>query len=410
LGVELLTDLELAVGIVLGGSAGPRAKLPPQGEPRVAIERAVLPALRRPPCLVSFSGGRDSSAVLAVATRVARREGLPLPIPATNRIPGAPAADESRWQEKVIAYLGLSDWLKLSFTDELDAIGPYARRVLRRHGVVWPFNVHFHLPLLDLAVGGSLLTGIGGDELFGAVRRVPIRASSFAPRPLRAAVSTRRHPLEVPWLRAAAQRSASAALASEQASEPLRLLPRARWWLARRYMRIGIHNLGLVARDRDVSLSHPLADPSVWAATAQAGRPRGFADRGEALRRLLGGMLPEACLSRSDKASFDEAFWNRHSRAFARAWDGAGVPADVVDGDALRRHWTSSEPASQSFLLVQRAWLESERRSAAASAGDGVEKQSEGLSHRVPLARAAKLPAGHPAELQKNSGIRHGEA
>ena len=38
--------------------------------PLSALEEAILPALEREPCLVSFSGGRDSSAVLAVATRV----------------------------------------------------------------------------------------------------------------------------------------------------------------------------------------------------------------------------------------------------------------------------------------------------------------------------------------------------
>ena len=57
--------------------------------PRAAFEAAILPGLRRSPCLVSFSGGRDSSAVLATATAVARREGLPLPVPITHRFPSA---------------------------------------------------------------------------------------------------------------------------------------------------------------------------------------------------------------------------------------------------------------------------------------------------------------------------------
>ena len=56
--------------------------------PRAALEAVVLRALLRPPCLVSFSGGRDSSLVLAIASDVARRHGLPLPVPATNRFPG----------------------------------------------------------------------------------------------------------------------------------------------------------------------------------------------------------------------------------------------------------------------------------------------------------------------------------
>ena len=54
----------------------------------------MLRALRRPPCLVSFSGGLDSSALLAVATAVARREGLDDPVPATLVVPGSPESDE----------------------------------------------------------------------------------------------------------------------------------------------------------------------------------------------------------------------------------------------------------------------------------------------------------------------------
>ena len=117
--------LDVATGVALGAERRP-PELPAPAAPTVlaALERAVLPALRRPPCLVSFSGGRDSSAVLAVAAYAAARHGLPAPIPATNRFPGAAEADESAWQERVIAHLGLSDWLRLDLGDELDVVGP----------------------------------------------------------------------------------------------------------------------------------------------------------------------------------------------------------------------------------------------------------------------------------------------
>ena len=76
-----LSPLEVASGLVFGllpaAEAAPAAG-PPE-DPLEALEAAVRPALERSPCVVSFSGGRDSSAVLAVATQVARREGLPLP-------------------------------------------------------------------------------------------------------------------------------------------------------------------------------------------------------------------------------------------------------------------------------------------------------------------------------------------
>ncbi|HWC25368.1 MAG TPA: asparagine synthase-related protein, partial [Solirubrobacteraceae bacterium] len=170
-----LSPLDVACGIVFDPRPRPAALPAPTATPQRALEDAVLAALRRPPCVVSFSGGRDSSLVLAAAARVARRERLPPPIPATNRFPDAPETDETDWQEQVVAHLGLSDWERLEFTDELDAVGPYARRMLRAHGLLWPFNVHFHLPLLERARGGSLLTGLGGDQLFELPQRTPRR-------------------------------------------------------------------------------------------------------------------------------------------------------------------------------------------------------------------------------------------
>jgi hypothetical protein len=221
-----LTAVELATGIVIGDGAdpGPLPAVPAGETPLEALERACLPALRRGRCCVSFSGGRDSSIVLAAATRVARREGLPLPLPVTNRFPHAGPTDESDWQELVVRHLGLDDWLRIDHTDALDIVGPVARQVLARHGLLWPFNAHFHVPLLEAAEGGTLLTGIGGDELFGSSRwaraasvlllresprprdlmRIALLAS---PRPLRRATLARRFPEDLfPWLTAPARR------------------------------------------------------------------------------------------------------------------------------------------------------------------------------------------------------------
>jgi asparagine synthase (glutamine-hydrolysing) len=113
---------------------------PPAPSPQAALEQSILPALARPPCGVSFSGGRDSSAVLALAAGLARREGLPLPIPVTNRFHHAPRADETAWQERVIEHVRPADWVKLDFTDELDVVGPFATGALRNHGLLWPCN------------------------------------------------------------------------------------------------------------------------------------------------------------------------------------------------------------------------------------------------------------------------------
>ncbi len=54
----------------------------------------------RSPCVVAFFGGRDLSAILCVATHVARREGLSDPVPETHDFAGCGPSDEStgrRW-------------------------------------------------------------------------------------------------------------------------------------------------------------------------------------------------------------------------------------------------------------------------------------------------------------------------
>ncbi len=369
-GAAELSALDIACGLVFDGRPPRRARPLPSARmtPGRALCEAVLPALLRAPCLVSFSGGRDSSLVLAAATRVARREGLADPVPVTNRFADAPAAEESRWQEQVVEQLGLSDWQRLTFADELDAVGPYAQRALRAHGLLWPFNVHFHLPLLDLARGGSLLTGLGGDQLFGVIapapRRTPARraahgALGWAPRALRAAVIASRRPLDPPWMLAAGSRAATRAMAAELGAEPRGpLAARMAHELSMRYMRVTQQSLALCAGAGDVLLSNPLCAPSLWGAVAHAcAAPDARRDHQRALRDLFPGWLPQALVARREKASFDEVFVAAHARAFARDWDGGGVPRDLVDVGALREHWRSDEPSCLSLTLMQAAWL-----------------------------------------------------
>ena len=159
-----LMPLEIASGLVFGFT--PHVSPPvPDGDDvptaREALECAILPALDRAPCLMSFSGGTASSAVLAVAVQLARREGLELPVAATNRIEGLVGPQEAARQEQVIIRLGLTDWIRFDFDDELDLVGPVAMRVLRRHGFLWPSHAHVSVPLIEWAAGGSLITGLG---------------------------------------------------------------------------------------------------------------------------------------------------------------------------------------------------------------------------------------------------------
>jgi asparagine synthase (glutamine-hydrolysing) len=371
-----LEPIEVATGIVFG-LAEPPQPLPPSGsKPLDALERAIMPALERQPCLVSFSGGRDSSFVLAAATRLARREGLPLPVPTTLRFPGAADADESDWQEQVVAHLELPDWQRLDLAHELDPVGPLATRGLRRHGLLWPFNVHFHVPVLQAAAGGSVLTGIGGDEVFGTSRwhrANEVLARRTRPRPrdlaplglalaplgLRRAVLLRRARRDAfGWLTAAGARAFASRWAAEEAGEPRGYARRLANWRSLRSTRLGFRSLELLAADAGVLLVHPIGDDRFLSAMAAAAPANGPQSRGALMAATLGDALPADVLQRETKASFDEPFWGPESSSLAARWAGEGADPDVVDAPALRQEWSRPVPDAHTYTLLQAAWLE----------------------------------------------------
>ncbi|QEC46671.1 hypothetical protein FSW04_03115 [Baekduia soli] len=367
--------LELLWSVPFGHDAATAPLRPAAQEPRAAFEDVVLEALRRPPCTVSFSGGRDSSAVLAVAAHVARREGLPAPIPVSNRFPAVPASHENDWQERVVAHLGLEDWIRLELGGELDMLGGHATALLRRHGVPPLFNVHFHSPVVAQAAGGTMLTGAGGDELFAGVERARLARLLFArrrpepgqwratagealPAALRARRGRRTLPFAFPWLRPEGVRELAEAYASWLAAEPLSW-PRAltRWWWPSRRLQCTIAALDLLGRDAGVLVRHPFSDARTLAAYA-GGTPRGgVPGRVAGLSGLVGDLLPDGCLRRTSKASFNAAIWGPRARAFGASWPGTGIEDDRVDLDALAAEWRKDDPDPHSFALLQTAWL-----------------------------------------------------
>jgi asparagine synthase (glutamine-hydrolysing) len=345
---------------------------------RRALEDVALRALCRPPCFVSFSGGRDSSAVLAIATAVARREGLDLPIPATNRFPAAPDSHEDEWQQAVVDHLALSEWVRLEWSDELDVLGPWAAAILRRHGVLVPFNGHFHAPLLEAASGGSLLTGIGGDEVLEPsdryalnrlmhARRPPARrhvvAASRAalPRRARAALAARNPEFNaMTWIRADARREIARRHAAWHVAQPLAYDRGLReWWWRSRVLQCNVAAKNLIAADYDVEIAHPFADPQFLRAFAAQRGPHEPPGRNWALGELVDDLLPATIIDRPEKGTFNAAFWTDRSRAFAAGWDGRGVDHALVDPDALRREWAEPQPDPHSFALLQSAFLAS---------------------------------------------------
>lgn len=129
--------------------------------------------------------------------------------------------------------LAISEWEQLQAGDDLDLIGPIAQRVLTRYGILSPFNVHLHLPILEKASGGSLLTGLGGDQILSRWRAPRPRTllntlRAAAPGCLAAAVRQYRHD-PFPWLRQGAARRVIRMLRRETLAEPRRIERRMAW-------------------------------------------------------------------------------------------------------------------------------------------------------------------------------------
>lgn len=370
----VMQGIELATGLVIGVDRT-RAPLRPTpvtpAELPGVLEQTLVPALQRAPCVVAFSGGRDSAGVLAAATSAARRHGLPLPIPASYRFTGIQAVDESAWQDSVVRHLGLEDWVRVGVTDELDLVGPVAGPLLRRFGPLWPPNSHFGGLLVPYARGGTIVTGVGGDELLepGAHvvarllvgRRRPLRrdlravAAAVAPRPLRV-WRARRHVEPLPWLtpdavvvhgRARAQGSLEPLWWGQSVTDE--------WWRSRQ--RLAMCASIAAACGDDVTVEHPFMDPAFLSAVAGALWRLGFPSRAAAMDLLFAEALPQGVRHRSDKAAFYAPFVNRYSRAFIDSWDGTGVDDTLVNASALRACWNQDRVDARSYPLLQATWL-----------------------------------------------------
>jgi hypothetical protein len=374
-----LSDLEVSYGLALGRWAGATPLAPSSADPRAALDGVLRQALSRPPCLVSFSGGLDSSALLAACVRVARSEGLPDPVPATLVFQESGPSDEREWQHLVLDHLGLarSSWLRFELTDELDAVGPVARDMMTRHGgVVWPFNLHFHLPIIEAAAGGSVVTGFGGDELgrssagmwgerlvaqrrLGGPKHLALVAYSRGPSRIRWArqvTRARGHRAELPWLTPRARWQLRMARADED-THPLGwgAVLRDYFW-CRRYIRVCRENFSIVAAPYDVEVVHPFVEAPLLASLGE-GHFAGLGGRRGVWELLFAGLLPEALLARTTKAVFSDPLWTETAQQFARSWSGRGLDERLVDVDVLRAHWLSPERSVMSTSLLQAAWL-----------------------------------------------------
>ncbi|GAB3254606.1 asparagine synthase-related protein [Nocardioides dilutus] len=369
--------MEVATGWVYGSVP---AALPPQGgrTPREALDDAIRPALVDGPCYVTFSGGRDSSAVLAAATALARREGHAVPVPVTRVYPDLPDTDESAWQRAVVDHLGITEWIRLELRDgESDLLGPAARDALGSRGVLWPPALQTHGVMFEHLGGGSLLTGEGGDAVLGARRITPLAvllrrrrpdkalvrysAAAALPRRVRQRYAQRvlQASVQRRWLRPAAFEGHVRLAAADAAAEPFHYGAATRSITRRRSFAIISHNHAAAAGEYGIRASDPLLDPRFVAALARAGGVTGFPGRTATMQDLFSDVLPQAVLCRTTKASFNSAHAGEATREFARTWDGQGVDEDMVDVERLRSVWLSDEPTMATGVLLHTAWLAS---------------------------------------------------
>lgn len=343
---------------------------------RAALERLLRDAMQRGPLWIAYSGGRDSSALLAIAAHVARRDGLELPVPVTLTLPALPEADEEDWQRLVLDHLRLTDrWVPLRLTDEIDLLGPSAQRGLRRHGIQFPPNAHAFLPMIAaMEPGATLVSGGNGDEI---LEGLPQRLSSAAlsrrtiPRSriheayiqdlprrwLGPAVRRRSLMRHLVWTRMPVLRRLVLREIEDRGAYPIRfdrLLQRA--WTDREF-RAGRHAVERLAAGEGARLLQPFGEHDVIAAFAREWGYRFPGGRHRSLGRLVGDLLPAAILTRQSKAEFARAFFAERTRAWVAEWDGSGVDPERVDVEVLRAEWNTEFPHYCSLALLQHAWL-----------------------------------------------------
>jgi asparagine synthase (glutamine-hydrolysing) len=401
----ILTPLEIAGGIPLG--MNPDAQpLPDVADlaPLAAFEDVVRTALRRPPCVIPFSGGRDSAAVLAVAARIAREEKLDPPVAVTLQFEGGLGTDETEWQERVVVHCQVKDWIKLTVGDEIDFIGPLSRPLLLRYGVNHPASLPlFWLPL-QYARGGSMLTGFGGDSVIGgwirshaaevmAFRAFPRPSDSLmfgyalSPRFIRA-VAMRMQLTRPPWMRERAFREFNALRIAELSSRPVRRDRFLRWESRLRRSAFAESTFARLAADVDAQAFHPLHDRRFVAALARDLGARGGGDRTSIMRRVFAKDLPDNVLARPGKANFAVAYFRDYTREFARRWDGIGLDPELVDPEPLRKAWLEWIVDPRAALALQAAWISSFQR--------GLEEPVADLIETSGIARPLHTPHRQP--------------
>ena len=351
----------------------------PSLDPEAALRLRARSLLGTPPCVIAFSGGRDSSALLAVFVDEARRAGLPEPIAVTARWDDDVDSGEAEWQEEVVQTVGVTDWEIIRPGTDLDLLGPEATAALDRLGLMWPAPAYALMPMIRMASGGVFVTGEGGDEAFGlwpyarvwwwlrggplprpsALRRL---ALACVPRPAQRWRTVLSSPPYQTWLRSEAFRRTAELTADEESGDSL-------WWNAyersiasRRSVVLGQRTMERLGEATNSLFCAPFQEEAFLSSLAAWGGRLGRGNRTSVMTGLFDSVLPGPVLSRKSKATFGGVFWGPESRQFAEQWTGEGFLPDVVDAEALRRAWLEPTPVYGAALPLHAAWLASKAR------------------------------------------------
>ncbi len=326
------------------------------------------------PVYVEFSGGCDSSVIIAAAQAACRAANHDDPIPLTYRYPLQPETDESDYQDAVLTHLGLGVGHRISITSEFDLLGPVAQRCMERHGLAWPAAGMVRTGVWEQLEPGTLLSGEGGDDALGPRR---IAGLARAMRELK-----RRRPRAVAgnlvrtigprgqrmrrfdfkageWLSAAEGKRFVALAAADPVGEPLSNGEFATWFTNRPAVRLANHQLIAMAASANQRFVAPFMDPAFVCAVDDLSPRWQLLDRRAVLRMHFADHLPKQLIDRTDKRFMSGVFFNEHAREFARHWDGR-IFVSGIDSEALRSHWTTAERdavSALSFMLLQAAWM-----------------------------------------------------
>jgi hypothetical protein len=373
-----LTTLDVAYGMPLGKRRR-RRLAPSAGSLGEAVERVFAGCFEQGRCYLPFSGGRESTMLLAVAASYARRHGHMDPVPVTLRFADPALAGQRRVQEQVIAHLALNDWESVDVDGQLDLVGPVARRILLRTGPMWPANAHMMVPLIEAAHDGVFVLVTGLMDFFAFWRWAPLAAvvagqrrprlddltllaGTLMPLSLRARYLSRRMGPPPTWLRPAAEHRARALMARRQADVPVRFDHALMEQTTHRCFESATSAFQAIGEAVGTMIVQPLRRDDVVAAIAGAGGRRGFGDQRAMLERLCERLVPRELMIPRPVPSLTATFFADATRQFAAGWDGAGLDESIVDPEALRRTWLSDRPDTRTGCLLQYAWLSEQVR------------------------------------------------